>query len=97
MFVVTSGIGLLHGLGFSFVLHKILQVSSPDIWKSLLAFNVGVEIGKLAIITVTWPLLRVVARLNKRAWHIGRWTVAAGCAATALVWTGQRVLMVLET
>jgi len=42
---VTGLIGLLHGLGFSFVLQHILQVTSPDIWQSLVAFNVGVLPG----------------------------------------------------
>ena len=29
---------------------------SLDIWQSLLAFNVGVEIGQLTIIVIAWPL-----------------------------------------
>ena len=61
-FVVTVLIGLLHGLGFSFVLQEIIQVTSPNIWQSLLAFNVGVEIGQIAIVLAIWPLLRIIAR-----------------------------------
>jgi len=95
MFVITTIIGLLHGLGFSFVLHKILQVDSPDIWQSLLSFNIGIEIGQLSIILVAWPLFRFIERLNYRAWNFGRWGVAGGCAAIAAFWTGQRVLQVL--
>ncbi len=95
LFAVTCAIGLLHGLGFSFVLHKILQIDSPDIWQSLLAFNVGVEIGQLSIIVIAWPLFRLVNHMNRRAWHIGRWAVAAGCAAIAVFWTGQRALSVV--
>ncbi|MCZ6862149.1 MAG: HupE/UreJ family protein [Alphaproteobacteria bacterium] len=97
LFAVTCTIGLLHGFGFSFVLHKILQIDSPDIWQSLLAFNAGVEIGQLAIIVIAWPLFRLVNHMSTRTWHIGRWTVAAGCAAIAVFWTGQRVLSVVET
>jgi hypothetical protein len=55
MFTITSAIGLLHGLGFSFVLHEILRVDSPNIWQSLLAFNLGVEVGQFLIILATWP------------------------------------------
>jgi hypothetical protein len=95
MFVVTCAIGLLHGLGFSFVLNKILQVSSPDIWQSLLAFNLGVEFGQLTIVVIAWPLFRIIERLNQRAWRLVRWGVAGGCAATALFWTGQRALSVI--
>ena len=97
LFVVTCAIGLLHGLGFSFVLHKILQINSPDIWQSLVAFNVGVEIGQLSIIVIAWPLFRLVNYLSRRAWHIGRWAVAGGCAAIAVFWTGQRALSVVGT
>jgi hypothetical protein len=95
MFVVTCAIGLLHGLGFSFVLHKILQVTSPDIWRCLLAFNLGVELGQLTIVVMAWPLFRLIERLSQRAWRFGRWGVAGGCAATALFWTGQRALSVI--
>jgi hypothetical protein len=97
LFAVTCAIGLLHGLGFSFVLQKILRIDSPDIWQSLLAFNVGVEIGQLSIIVIVWPLFRLVDHMSRRAWQIGRWAVAAGCAAIAIFWTGQRALSVVGT
>lgn len=94
MFFVTCSIGLLHGLGFSFVLHKILQITSPDIWQSLLAFNVGVEIGQMFIILVAWPIFRLIERSSEPAWHFGRFGLATACMAIAAVWTGQRVWMV---
>jgi hypothetical protein len=97
MFSITTAIGLLHGLGFSFVLHKILQVDAPDIWQSLLAFNLGVELGQVLIILATWPLFRLVARWYDRAWRIGRWGVALPCVLIAALWTGQRALMVVQS
>jgi hydrogenase/urease accessory protein HupE len=97
LFLVTSAIGLLHGLGFSFVLYKILQVNSPDIWQSLLAFNVGVEIGQLLIIILSWPLFRLVSRLSRPTWNIGRWAIAAGCTAVAVFWTGERVISIIAS
>jgi amino acid transporter len=96
MFLITTTIGLLHGLGFSFVLHEILQVDSPNIWQSLLAFNLGVEIGQVLIILAAWPLFRLIARWNDRAWAVGRWGVAVPCVAVAAVWTAQRALMVIR-
>jgi len=89
-FLITMAIGLLHGLGFSFVLQEILKVESPNIWQSLLAFNVGVEIGQFLIILIAWPLFRIVERLSGQAWQIGRWGVAAACAMIAAFWTVQR-------
>ena len=97
LFSVTCAIGLLHGLGFSFVLHKILQVTSPDIWQSLLAFNVGVEIGQLLIIATVWPLFRLTDYLSARVWHMGRWAVASSCAVIALYWTAERTLSIFGT
>jgi hypothetical protein len=97
MFFVTCAIGLLHGLGFSFVLHKILQITSPDIWQSLLAFNVGIEIGQLTIIVLAWPAFRFIQKVSEYVWRIGRIGIATVCIAVAAMWTGQRVLSVIGT
>lgn len=90
VFVVTVLMGLLHGLGFSFVLHEILQVTSPNIWQSLLAFNVGVEFGQLAIVLLTWPLLRFLARLGPRPELASRLSIAIGCGVIASWWSFER-------
>ncbi|MGI9350171.1 MAG: HupE/UreJ family protein [Rhizobiaceae bacterium] len=96
IFSVTSCIGLLHGLGFSFVLHKILQVTSPDIWQSLLAFNVGVELGQLAIVALTWPIFYLFRNLNQKAWVYISFTIAALCGMTAVFWAFERFLQILS-
>ena len=97
LFGITTAIGLLHGLGFSFVLHEILQINSPNIWQSLLAFNLGVELGQLLIIVTVWPLFRMIRLGSDFAWLIGRWGVAMSCSIVALFWAGQRALAVLAT
>lgn len=97
MCAITTAIGLLHGLGFSFVLHEILRVDSPNLWQSLLAFNLGVELGQIVIILATWPLFQLVARWNDDAWRIGRWGVALPCVLIAALWTGQRALLVMQS
>ena len=95
MFFVTCAIGLLHGLGFSFVLHKILEVTSPDIWQSLLAFNIGIEFGQLVIILFTWPLFRLIQRGSESAWRISRNGLAIASIGIAAVWVGQRLLSIV--
>ena len=90
IFLLTCAIGLLHGLGFSFVLQNILQVSSPTIWQSLLAFNIGVELGQVLIVLVAWLLLWGIERIGEQASTMSRWAVAGLSAATALIWTFQR-------
>ncbi len=87
---VTGLIGLLHGLGFSFVLQHILQVTSPDIWQSLLAFNLGVEAGQVLIVIGASFAFYLIGLLGDRATKINRYLVAGLCAATALYWVIER-------
>jgi len=94
---VTSTIGLLHGLGFSFVLNNILQITSPDIWQSLLAFNVGVEIGQISIILITWLIFMTVRFFSDSLWRLMRWSVAATCASVAFFWASQRIILLVST
>ena len=96
MFFVTAAVGLLHGLGFSFVLHEILNVDSPDIWQSLLAFNVGIEFGQLAIVLVAWPLFKLVQRFDQRAWRLCRNGLAIASIVIASYWTIERVQMIVS-
>jgi len=92
---VTAVIGLLHGLGFSFVLKEILGVTSPNIWISLLSFNIGVELGQLAIVLIMWPILLSLYRLKPKWSQAVRWSLALPCIAIASVWTGQRTVSFL--
>jgi hydrogenase/urease accessory protein HupE len=87
---VTGLIGLLHGLGFSFVLQNILQVTSPNIWQSLVAFNVGVELGQLMIVLLAGFAFYLVGLLGDRAAKINRYLVASVCALTAFYWVIER-------
>ena len=50
--VMTFGFGLIHGFGFSFLLRERLQFAGEHLVTSLLAFNVGVEIGQLVVLLV---------------------------------------------
>ena len=87
---VTGLIGLLHGLGFSFVLQNILQVTSPNIWQSLLAFNLGVEIGQVLIVIAAWLAFYFISYLGARITKINRYLVASICAFTGLYWVVER-------
>jgi len=87
---VTGLIGLLHGLGFSFVLQHILQVTSPNIWQSLLAFNLGVEIGQVLIVIAAFSVFYLISLLGTRATKINRFIVAGVCASIALYWVIER-------
>jgi len=50
--------GLLHGLGFAGVLSDF-GMPQGDFAEALISFNVGVELGQLAVISVAFVLLRI--------------------------------------
>ena len=95
--LVTALLGLLHGLGFSFVLSEILDLESPNLWHSLLAFNVGIEIGQLLIVLALWPLLALVAKRFPKRIGAVRWSVALPCIFVATIWTGERSMQLISS
>ncbi len=58
---VAFAFGLIHGFGFSFALGESLQFAGGHLLMSLAAFNVGVELGQLAVLAVVVPVLLAVA------------------------------------
>ena len=93
---VTVGIGLLHGFGFAFVLTSMLQLEAPRLWVSLLSFNLGIELGQLAIVLAIWPALWLLGRHSARARRWAVVTISVGAIGIALYWTVER-LVVLAT
>ena len=83
------GFGLVHGFGFSFALGESLQFAGGHLVTSLLAFNVGVELGQLLVLLLLIPLMDVVLRrLPDERWGIV--LVSALIVHTAWHWTGER-------
>ncbi|MBB67198.1 MAG: hypothetical protein CMP19_06670 [Rickettsiales bacterium] len=54
--IITFAFGLLHGMGFASVFAD-LNAQSNNLVLSVVAFNIGVEVGQLAIVAVLLPLL----------------------------------------
>ena len=54
--IITFAFGLLHGMGFASVFAD-LNAQSNNLVLSVAAFNIGVEVGQLAIVAVLLPLL----------------------------------------
>jgi hypothetical protein len=86
---VTFGFGLVHGFGFSFLLRERLQFAGDHLVTSLLAFNVGVEIGQLVVLLITIPVLAVVFRVVV-AERMGTILMSALVAHTAWHWALDR-------
>ena len=60
--IITFLFGLVHGFGFSFGLEHTLQFAGSHLVTSLLSFNLGVEIGQLAVLAVLVPALDLMFR-----------------------------------
>ncbi len=58
--VVAALFGLVHGFGFSFALRESLQFAGSHLITSLIAFNVGVELGQLLVVGVLWGVFQVL-------------------------------------
>lgn len=85
---MALGFGLLHGCGFAAVLSELGLPPGARLL-SLLGFNLGVEIGQLAIVLAAVPpafALRHTAFYRRAVLTGGSLTVAAIAAA----WVGQR-------
>ncbi len=65
--LIAAAFGLVHGFGFSFGLANEMQYAGSHLVLSLLAFNIGIEIGQLLAIALVWPLL---------AWAVTRYPQA---------------------
>lgn len=60
--LITGIFGLVHGFGFSYGLKENLQFAGKHLLVSLLTFNIGIEIGQLAVLAVLLPVLAVLRR-----------------------------------
>lgn len=87
--IITFGFGLVHGFGFSFVLQHTLQFAGSHLLASLLAFNLGVEIGQVLVLMLLVPLLNLLFR-HVVAERMGIIILSALVAHTAWHWMGER-------
>jgi hypothetical protein len=88
--LIVFAFGLIHGLGFAGVL-KDLGLPEKEFMNALISFNIGVELGQLAIIIAAWFL--VGKWFNKKPWYRKYIVnpVSAVIALIALYWTVERI------
>ena len=87
--VIAFGFGLVHGFGFSFALSEILQFAGGHLLTSLLAFNLGVEIGQILIIVIAVPIINFLFR-NVVAERMGTILLSAVIAHSGWHWMSER-------
>ncbi len=84
---LALGFGLVHGLGFSNYLRVLLGPNSRPI-EELLAFNVGVELGQILIVSAILLVGAVLLgrlRVARRDWLLTTSGAALGIAALLLL------------
>lgn len=81
-------LGLFHGMGFASVMGD-LPFRAVELWKVVIGFNIGVELGQMAIVAVVFPILFLVRKQN-----FYRPFILTGCSSllglVALYWFIQR-------
>lgn len=85
-YVLVLGFGLIHGLGFSTYLRMLLG-KSESIVTPLFAFNVGIELGQIGIVSLFFLILvlsQSVLRIAHRDWKIFISGLAAGISVILL-------------
>lgn len=82
--------GLIHGMGFASALNEI-GLPTGKFYTSIIAFNAGVELGQIAVITAMFGCIIIPLR-NKTWYRKGIvYTLSAFIALVASYWTIQRV------
>jgi hydrogenase/urease accessory protein HupE len=87
---LVFGFGLLHGMGFAGAL-KDLALQRSEFVTALMAFNIGVEAGQLAVIATAFTLIGW--HCANRTWYRPRIVVPASAmiACVAIYWTIERL------
>ncbi|MEO1031626.1 MAG: HupE/UreJ family protein [Bacteroidota bacterium] len=87
--LIVFGFGLLHGLGFAAVLGEY-GLPKGNLVPSLLAFNIGVELGQLLVLIAAAAL---VSFIRRKSWYRQRIQIPASImiALVGLFWFVERV------
>ena len=87
--IIAFGFGLVHGFGFSFALRETMQFAGTHLLTSLLAFNIGVELGQLLVLVLLIPALELLFR-RVVAERMGTIILSAIVAHTGWHWMTER-------
>lgn len=86
---LAFGFGLIHGFGFASILRD-MDLPRESLAASLVTFNLGVEMGQLAVVLVAWPLLMRLQRTAHDA--LIRRGLSAAVTAFGLYWFAERIM-----
>jgi hypothetical protein len=60
--IIAFAFGIVHGFGFSFALSESLQFAGDHLVTALAGFNIGVELGQIAVLLALVPALALLFR-----------------------------------
>jgi hydrogenase/urease accessory protein HupE len=83
--------GLIHGFGFAFVLREV-GLPQGNLTAALFSFNLGVELGQIAIVLIVAPLLALLRRRSETAARRVCVGGSLAVAAAGAYWFVDRVL-----
>jgi hydrogenase/urease accessory protein HupE len=89
---VAGAFGLVHGFGFASVLKEFGLPASALGW-SLFSFNLGVEIGQLAIVLIVAAALAAVQRRHPPLGERVAWAGSIGVILAGAYWFVERVFL----
>lgn len=87
--LITFGFGLAHGFAFSFALRDTLQFAGSHLLTSLVAFNIGIELGQLLVLVLFVPAVELLFRFVV-AERLGTIVVSAVIVHTGWHWMAER-------
>jgi hypothetical protein len=87
--IIAALFGLVHGFGFADILKEQLQFAGSYLLVSLVSFNIGIEIGQLAVLCVFVPALALLFR-GAMAGRMGVIVLSAIVANVAWQWMMER-------
>ena len=87
--IIAALFGLVHGFGFADILKEQLQFAGSYLLVSLLSFNIGIELGQLAVLCVFVPALALLFR-GAMAGRMGIMVLSAIVANVAWNWMMER-------
>lgn len=90
--MVTAAFGLVHGFGFASVLAELGPGSTSSPTVALGAFNVGVELGQLAIAAVVAPVFAFAIQRSRAGQRVFAPAFSIMVAAIGVYWLCERTI-----
>lgn len=87
--IIAGLFGLVHGFGFADILSDRLQFAGSNLLAALVSFNVGIEIGQIAVLCVFVPMLALLLR-GAMSGRMGIIVLSAVIAHVAWHWMVDR-------